>query len=178
MLQDLPGWLRVAIAGVVVYIFAIILLRLSGKRSTAALNLFDWVMTVTLGSIIGSVIVLKNVTLLQGFVAIALLIGLQHLITILSSQVGYFQKAIKSQPTVLYYEGKLFDDALKKERLSGTEVEAAVRRKGFASMHKVKAVMLETDATLSVIPHTEYSEELITKYLPEEYKSTLTTNYS
>ena len=174
MLQDLPGWLRVAIAGVVIYIFTIVLLRLSGKRSTAALNLFDWVMTVTLGSIVGSVIILKNVTLLQGFVAISLLIGLQHLVTVLSSQAGYFQKAIKSQPTVLYYDGHLFEDALKKERLSETEVEAAIRQQGFASMHKIKAVILETDATLSVIPHTEYSEDLITKYLPEEHRATLT----
>lgn len=173
MLQDFPGWLRVGVAGVLVYVFTILLLRLSGKRSTAAFNLFDWVMTVTLGSIVGSVIILKNVTLIQGFIAITLLIGLQFLITLLSSRIDYFKRAIKSKPTVVYYDGHVFEQALKRERVDLVEVESAVRKKGFASMHKVKAVILETDASLSVIPHTEFSEELVVKYLPDSHKDVM-----
>ena len=66
------------------YIALVVLLRVSGKRTLSKMNAFDLVVTVALGSTLATVLLSKNVALLEGVLAFALLIFLQFVITWLS----------------------------------------------------------------------------------------------
>ena len=66
-----------AITGVSAYIALIVTLRLSGKRTLAKMNAFDFVVTVALGSTLATVLLSKDVPLAEGVLAFALLIALQ-----------------------------------------------------------------------------------------------------
>ena len=72
MLPD--GWTglgRVLVIGPAAYLAMVLLLRASGKRTLTKLNLFDFVVTVALGSTLASVILTKSVGLMQGIAAFA-----------------------------------------------------------------------------------------------------------
>jgi uncharacterized membrane protein YcaP (DUF421 family) len=71
--QDL--W-RVLSNGAISYIFLILFLRLSGKRTLTKMNAFNLVVRVALGSTLATIFLNKQVSLAEGLTAYALLIGL------------------------------------------------------------------------------------------------------
>lgn len=152
------GWsgiIRIAIAAPIFYVAVILFIRISGKRSTSKMNNFDWIVTVALGSIVGSVILLKDVVILEGLEAIALLLILQYGVTKLSALVPAFSKAIRSSPTIVFFRGEFQEKTMQAERVTRAEILAAIREAGHPRLGAVEAVVLESDANLSVIPRQE-----------------------
>lgn len=139
------------IAVPITYGLIILFIRLSGKRSTSQMNNFDWIVTVTMGSVAASMILLDDVTLLEGGLAMALLLLLQYLVTTAVKAYPFAERIIKAKPVALMENGKWDEKAMKAERVTRSEVEAAVRGSGETNTDCVEKVVLETDATLSVI---------------------------
>ncbi len=73
----LYGLLRILIVGPLAYILLIVILRTSGKRTLSKLNAFDFVVTVALGSTLATVLLSKDVPLIEGVLAFAVLAILQ-----------------------------------------------------------------------------------------------------
>lgn len=151
-------WTRVgeiAVMAVVVYAVLVALLRLTGKRTTSKMNSFDWVVTVALGSMVATVILVDEVPLVEGVVGIASLVALQYGVAWTAARWPGFQKLIKASPRLLYYRDGFDEEALRQERLSREEVAAAIRAQGFCSMDEISAVVLETNADLSILPESD-----------------------
>lgn len=146
------GLLRVVVVGVCAYAALVALLRLSGKRTLAKMNAFDMVVTVALGSTLATVLLTSDVALAEGVLALALLIGAQFAVAWTSVRLGLVRRAVKSTPTLLVWQGRLRDQALRDQRVSRAEVLQAVRAQGQGALDQVAAVVLETDGTFSVIP--------------------------
>ena len=60
------GLVRVVVGGVAAYAFLVALLRVSGKRTLSKLNAFDLVVTVALGSTLATVLLSKDVPVVEG----------------------------------------------------------------------------------------------------------------
>ncbi|MCQ4965398.1 hypothetical protein NE652_10655, partial [Bifidobacterium pseudocatenulatum] len=82
--DDMQVLIRVLIIGVLGYIALVFWLRVSGKRTLSKWNVFDFIVTIALGSILASVIISNSVALIEGILAFVVLIGLQYVITWLS----------------------------------------------------------------------------------------------
>ena len=76
-LDNAAGVLRVLVVGPLAYLWLILVLRTTGKRTLAQLNAFDFIVTVALGSTLASVILTKNVAWVEGALALGLLAILQ-----------------------------------------------------------------------------------------------------
>jgi len=64
-----------------------VVLRVSGKRTLAKLNAFDFVVTVALGSTLATILLNSTVSWAEGAVALAVLAGLQFLVAVVASRV-------------------------------------------------------------------------------------------
>ena len=146
---------RIIVVGILAYISLVVLLRITGKRTLSKMNAFDLIVTVALGSTLATVLLSKDVALVDGVVAFALLIGLQFGITWLSVRSPMISRLVKATPTLLLYRGELLHDALRRTRVVEAEVLAALRESGHLSTDQVAAVVLETDGTFSVIKQAE-----------------------
>ncbi|MGI8787120.1 MAG: DUF421 domain-containing protein [Pyrinomonadaceae bacterium] len=143
--------LSVLVTGVLIYAALIILLRVSGKRTLSKWNAFDFVVTIALGSILATVIMSKDIPLIEGISAFLLLITLQFVITWLSVRFDFVKNIVKAEPTLLLDKGKFLHDAMRRQRIDQSEIRAAIRAKGLAAIENIEAVVLETDGTFSVI---------------------------
>jgi len=153
--ESWAGLLRVALVGGAAYGLLLVMLRLSGKRTLSKMNAFDLVVTVALGSTLATVLLSADVPLLEGVLALALLIFLQFAITWLSVRSSWFEGVMKSEPTLIVHNGSYLDDALRQQRVTRTEVDAALRASGKTGLSEVRSVVLETDGSISVIPEGE-----------------------
>ena len=146
---------RVLLVGTLAYLALVFLLRISGKRTLTKLNAFDLVVTVALGSTLATVLLSKSVALAEGVLALGLLIFLQYAITWVSVRSPRLQALIKAEPTLLVHRGRFLEGAMKAERITREEILAALRASGAADVREIAAVVLETDASLSVIPEAK-----------------------
>jgi len=147
--------IRVIIMGTISYFALIVLLRTSGKRTLSKMNMFDFVITIALGSTFATLILSKDVALAEGVIGLGLLISLQYIIAWLSVRSQAVRKLVKGEPTLLFYRGSYLYDAMKAERITQEEVRFAARSGGINDMSAVGAVILETDGTFSVIRNLE-----------------------
>ena len=131
------GVFRVALITVIAYLVLIVLLRVSGKRTLAKMNAFDFIVTIALGSILGAVILNKSIPLSEGLLAIVLLISLQFCFTYISVRSEKFKNIITSNPTLLYYRGNFFEKVLKKERITKDFINKSVRTAGFSNFSEI-----------------------------------------
>lgn len=87
-----------------------------------------------------------------------LLISLQYLLTYLSVRSSKVSNLVKATPSLLVYKGKILRETMRSERVAEDEVFATLRENGYADLQQVDAVVLETDGSLTVIPHMEDME--------------------
>jgi uncharacterized membrane protein YcaP (DUF421 family) len=147
-------WGRLGALGlalVAAYGWLVLVLRVSGKRTLAKLNAFDFVVTIALGSTLSTVIVSRDVPLAEGMLALLGLVALQYVAARSSRRWSWFDTLVKSKPTALLVDGRLREDAMADNRIRADEVAAAVRKEGYASFDQVACIVLETDGTFSVL---------------------------
>lgn len=146
------GLARVLLVGVLSYGALVLLLRVSGKRTLSKINSFDLVVTVALGSTLATTFLSKDVALVEGVLAMPLLITLQFVVTWLTIHSPQVMRAIKAEPRLLVRDSQFLHAAMRDERVTEDEILAAVRENGFCSLDEVDTVVLETNATLTVQP--------------------------
>lgn len=142
---------RVLLVGAVAYVFLVLLLRVSGKRTLAKLNAFDLVVTVALGSTLATILLSTDVSWSEGAVALVLLVALQLVVAWTTSRWPAARSALTAAPTLLLHHGEMLGDAMRTHRVSPGELRQAVRASGGGDLSRTGAVVLESDGTLSVI---------------------------
>ncbi|MEX0836872.1 MAG: YetF domain-containing protein [Gemmatimonadota bacterium] len=153
--QGWEGIVRTLIVGSLAYVCLVAFLRTTGKRTLAKLNAFDLVVTVALGSTLSSVLSFETVPLANGITALALLIGLQYLVTATSVRWDAFARGVRSSSALLVRKGEFLKDAMRRERVTEREILSAIRASGVSGVENAAAVYLESDGTMSVIQDDE-----------------------
>lgn len=162
--DDFQNLLRVLLSAPILYFAVIAFIRVSGKRSTSQMNNFDWIVTVAMGSLFGSGVILENVTILEVLLAIATLLMLQFVVTRAIVSSDRVANLVKANPTLVVYNGTFRHEAMVQERLSEREIYAAIRQTGLRNLQDVGAVVLETDAQLTVLPKGDQPLQPATNY--------------
>jgi uncharacterized membrane protein YcaP (DUF421 family) len=148
------GWdgiVRILVIAPAAYVVLVLFLRISGKRTLTKLNAFDLVVTVALGSTLATQILSKQTPLLEGVLAMALLILLQWLVTFVSVRSPSFRKLVRSSPAVLLRDGRIETDTLRNERITEKEVLQAVRASGGRELADADLVFLQSDGSLAAV---------------------------
>ncbi len=143
---------RLLMIAVCAYAALVLILRITGKRTLSKMNAFDLIVTVALGSTLATVLLSKDVPLMEGVFAFVLLAAMQYLVTSLSVRSKSFRAFIKSEPRELFRDGTADEAALRDERVTRDELLAAARAAGHADLSHVRIVTLETDGSMSVVP--------------------------
>ncbi|MGJ3251614.1 MAG: DUF421 domain-containing protein [Elainellaceae cyanobacterium] len=157
MFANWMALLHTLIVGTLAYIILIILLRISGKRTLSKWNAFDFIVTIAFGSILGSILLLRDISLIQGVFGFALLVVLQFGISWLSVHTKGVKEWVKGTPVLLVYRGEIQQQTLRHERVTESEIRAAIRESGYAALEDAEAVVLETNGNFSVIHQIGHS---------------------
>jgi len=142
---------QIAVKAIVGFAALVILLRIGGKRSVARLNAFDLVLVFTVGSILATTILNTRTTVSEGVLALVMLVGLEWLVAFFAARSARFRALIKSEPTLLVYDGTFQRRAMRRERIAEVEVLAALRQHGVHDVADVRAAVLETEGEISIL---------------------------
>jgi uncharacterized membrane protein YcaP (DUF421 family) len=146
---SLPWWEFIARA-VVVYIFLLVILRVTGKRQVGQLAPFDLVLLLVLSNALQNSMNGGDNTVTGGVISAVTLVAVNWLVgyaTYRSKKIGRF---VEGRPQVIVHNGHVYRDVMQNERLTQDELDAAIRLAGCASIHDVHFAILENNGQISV----------------------------
>jgi len=148
---SIPWW-HFIVRGVVVYVFLLIMLRLTGKRQIGQLAPFDLVLLLVLSNAVQNSMNGGDNSVTGGLISATTLIVVNALVSNLTFNNKHLELLIEGQPRVLIHNGKLYEQALKQEKLTHHELMSALRKSGCECIEDVHSCILETDGQITVLP--------------------------
>ncbi len=145
------GMVGALIEAVVLYPYAVLVLRLAGKTTVGTARIFDFVSTVAMGTMVGSTIISQSIALTTGLAGLTALVALQWTVAYASSRSGLFYRITTNTPRLLYDGSRFLDENLRAERITRDDVKAKIRESGHPTLGSVAAVVLETTGNVAVI---------------------------
>jgi uncharacterized membrane protein YcaP (DUF421 family) len=145
---------------IIVYIFLIVGLRLSGKRELAQLNPFDLIVLLTLSNTVQNAIIGNDNSVTGGIIGAASLLAVNYLVVRFLYDHRKIDQLVEGSPDVLIENGKVHEHKLKRELITKEELAAAARKQGFDSLSEVHQCVLEPGGTLSFTARKPATEDI------------------
>ncbi len=142
----------------VVYFFLLIAFRIAGKRELGQMTPFDLIVLLTISNVLQNAMIGPDNSLTGGIIGgLTLFVanGLVGRLTLYSPVIaGFFE----CKPTPLIENGRILTKNLRREVMTRSELERAIRKHGLdpeADMPLVKRALLEQDGTVTIIVKSE-----------------------
>jgi len=160
------GIIRITITSIVFYFLLIFILKFLGNRSIGNFSVYDFVATLTIGSVVSSTLVFREITFLNGLLAVVIFLLLQYSVSRLISKWPGLNRLLNPSPKVVFFKGKFMKQNMKKARINRDEIYAAIRLQTNRTSDQIYAVILETNGSLSVVIRASAGyEHEITRFL-------------
>src|SRR6516225_10457887 len=117
----------------IVYIFLVLMLRLSGKRELVQLNPFDLVVLLTLSNTVQNAIIGDDNSVSGGLLGATSLLAINYLVVRFLYKHKTLDQIVEGKADILMDGGKVRAERLKKELITMSQLEAAARKQGFGS---------------------------------------------
>ncbi|AUG57035.1 MAG TPA: DUF421 domain-containing protein [Ruminiclostridium sp.] len=139
----------------ILYLLVIIVMRIMGKRQIGELQPFELVIAIMISDLASVAMQNTGVPLVNGIIPILTLLVAQLLFSYIGLKSAKTRAIISGRPTVLIENGKLKEQALKKEMFTINELLEQLRIKNISNISDVEFAILETNGQLSVIPKSQ-----------------------
>ena len=145
-------FLQVSLRGIIVFIVALIMVRLANKRFLSKMTAFDAILGFILASMLARAVNGSAPffpTLGGGFV----LVGVHWVIAELSYRSDRFGNLVKGKPKTIVREGRLDRKMMASSKISEKDLLEEARLNGQVSrMEEIELATLERNGEVSVIP--------------------------
>jgi len=148
--------METVIRGVAVYLFLMIIPRLSGRRSLAQITSFDFVLLLIIAGAFQQAVVGEDFSLTSAAVLVITLVTLDVALSFVKQWSPRASIVLDGSPTVLISRGEPDTAALRRSRVGLEDVlQAARQQHGLKRLDQVAFAILEVDGSLSIIPADE-----------------------
>jgi len=146
----------VAIRAVILYGILLIAMRIMGKGELGELQPFDLVVSLMLAELAVMPMEDLGAPMVHGFIAIAVIMFLQCLISYVTLKSNSARKIICGTPTIIIDHGKFNTKDMNKLRINVNDVLGQIRLKGYYSIEEIDYLIMETNGEMSIIAPEEY----------------------
>jgi uncharacterized membrane protein YcaP (DUF421 family) len=145
-----PVW-ELIVRGCIVYVFLLILLRLTGKRQIGQLAPFDLVLLLVLSNAVQNSMNGGDNSLVGGLISAATLVALNYGIGYATFRSKKLEALIEGRPQVIIHNGKVYEDVMRSVKLTHHELSAALRGAGCTCAEEVQIAVLENNGSISIV---------------------------
>ena len=143
-------WWELVIRGLIVYLFLIGLLRLTGKRQIGEFSPLDLILLLILSNAVQNSMSAGDNSLIGGLISATTLVGINYFVNLLMFKNKKFEAILEGGPQVLISQGKIFEEVMNDAKLTRLELDSTLRLAGYFELKKVKLAILENNGRVSV----------------------------
>lgn len=136
-----------------------------GKKQISQMNLYDYIIGITMGSIAADISLDIEKNIIAGVTSLVIYGLSSILVTFLTLKSITLRKIINGMPTLLIDEGKIIYNNLRKEGIDINDLEELARQKGYFNLEKINYAILESSGKISFLAKNNIAKEKIDSYL-------------
>lgn len=136
------------------FIVLFILTKLMGNREMAQLSMFDYIISITIGSIAAEMSTALDDNFIEPLVAMIIYAIGAILVSYIALYSIKARRFISGTTLILYDNEKLFSKNLKKAKMDMNEFLMQCRTNGYFNLSDIQTAMLEANGKISFIPNS------------------------
>jgi uncharacterized membrane protein YcaP (DUF421 family) len=142
--------------GVAVYVFLLVVFRISGKRTLSSATTFDLVLLLIISettqqAMIGD----EDSSMTSAALLILTLVGIDILLSLVKRWIPVIDPIIDGTAVILVKDGELLADRMNRERVDADDIlEAARLQMGLDRLEQIKLAVLERGGKISIVPQS------------------------
>lgn len=133
------------------FVYMFLIAKLMGHRQIAQLDSFDYIIGITVGSIAAE-LATELEEPMKPIVAMAVYGVMAVAVSRFTLRWQRSRKYIEGTPTILFHNGKLYRENLKKARVDLSEFLGLCRQQGYFDLNQIYTVVFEHNGALSILP--------------------------
>ncbi len=146
------GYLLILGKGITSIVVLFILSKVMGRKQVSQLNVFDYIIGISIGSIAAEMTLNNEIDFFEGVFAISIYAVFAYLITLLTNKSIIARRLLIGCPTVLIEDGKLNYKALKKSKLDLNDFLQEARIQGYFNISEIEFAIMEANGQVSFLP--------------------------
>ncbi len=150
------GYLMILGKGLTSIFVLFVLSKVMGRKQVSELNLFDYIIGISIGSIAAEMTLNSDINFYEGVFAIAIYAIVAYLITLLTIKSMRARRLITGTPTILIQRGKILYKNLRKSKIDINDLLQEARTSGYFDLSQVEYALMEPNGKLSFLLKSKY----------------------
>lgn len=146
----------ILIKGYLSLIFLFLIIKLLGKKQVSQLNVFDYVIGISLGNIAAEMTINSDISIINGLIAMVIYGSCSLFVSFITSKSIIARRIISGVPIILIKDGKISKEQLKKVKLDINDLLQDAREDGIFDISKVDYAIMEASGKVTFLLKEEY----------------------
>ena len=148
--------METVLRAIAIYLFLLLVFRISGKRTLSQMHPFDMVLLLIIGDSVSQGLMGDDFSITTALLLVTTLVLMELLLSFIKQKSKLADRWLDDEPMIVVEDGKPLLDRMKRARVDTSEVlEAARILHGLENMQQVKYAVLERDGSISIIPRKD-----------------------
>jgi uncharacterized membrane protein YcaP (DUF421 family) len=141
------------IRGLIVYVFLLVVFRISGKRTLSEATAFDLVLLLIISETTQQAMVDNDHSMTNAVLLILTLVGADILLSLAKQWFPILEPILDGTAVILVRDGQPLKDRMDRERVDIDDIlEAARLQLGLEELAQIKLAVLERGGKISIVP--------------------------
>ena len=133
-----------------------ILTNALGKKQINQLNMFDYVIGISIGNVVAEMTVNKEVVFFDGVIVMSIYSLIAIIISYITTKSIVLRRLISGTPTVIIENGKIIEKGLTKSKLDINELLEEARISGYFDISEIEYAFMEANGKISFLPKSKF----------------------
>lgn len=151
------GYTLTLLKAIVSFISLLFLTRLMGRRHLSQITFFDYIVGITIGSVVATIIADRTVNFWDGVISTLVWALLSILVSYLNLKSITIRKLTDGEPLIVISKGTIDDTKLKKSGYNMGDLLMLLRQNGIFDLKEVEFGLLEPNGELSILKKSSYN---------------------
>ena len=145
--------MELVIRGIAVYLFLLLIFRVSGKRSLRNATTFDFVLLLIVAETTQQALIGDDSSITGAFLLIVVLVGSDVLLSLVKRWSPRLDRTLEGQPLVILRDGVPLRSRMHIERVDEEDILRAAREAhGLRKLDQIERAVLERNGAISIVP--------------------------
>lgn len=143
-----------SIASIIALFF---LTKLMGRKQVSQLNLYDYVVGITIGSVAAEIATNLESKFWHGLIVMAVYTLVSILISHFTAKNLKLRRFVVGVPIIIIEDGKILEKMLEKAKIDLSDLLQEARNNGYFDISEIEFAIMEANGKISFLPKSKYT---------------------
>jgi len=131
--------------------------KMMGRKQVSQLNLYDYVVGITIGSVAAEISINFEAKFLNGLIVMSVYTIVSILIAHLTAKSIRIRRFVVGVPIIVIEDGKILEDNVEKSKIDLSDLLQEARNNGYFDISEIEFAIMEPNGKISFMPKSKYT---------------------